>query len=90
MCGIAAALLAGSDGGEKLDNCMAAQLVREALLMLQHRGQDAAGIVTSDERGFLHLRKSNGLVAQVFAASEDVQDLVGRVARKLRAYVIFP
>ncbi|MEB3766403.1 amidophosphoribosyltransferase [Acinetobacter sp. MD2] len=41
------------------------QLLFDALTMLQHRGQDAAGIVTCDN-GRLFLRKDNGLVRDVF------------------------
>ncbi|MHA7841408.1 MAG: amidophosphoribosyltransferase [Gammaproteobacteria bacterium] len=36
----------------------------DALTLLQHRGQDAAGIVTCDEHQ-LHMRKGNGLVRDV-------------------------
>jgi amidophosphoribosyltransferase len=36
----------------------------EGLLALQHRGQDSAGILTSDET--FHLKKGNGTVANVF------------------------
>lgn len=41
------------------------QLLYDGLLVLQHRGQDAAGIVTCDGSK-LHLRKAGGLVSDVF------------------------
>jgi amidophosphoribosyltransferase len=40
-------------------------MIFDGLTVLQHRGQDAAGMVTS-EGGRLHLRKDNGLVKDVF------------------------
>lgn len=41
------------------------QAIYDALTVLQHRGQDAAGMMTWNEGRFL-LRKSNGLVRDVF------------------------
>ncbi|PKG56247.1 amidophosphoribosyltransferase [Shewanella sp. Choline-02u-19] len=41
------------------------QTIYDALTVLQHRGQDAAGIVTVDGYAF-RLRKANGLVKDVF------------------------
>ncbi|MGY4677030.1 amidophosphoribosyltransferase [Pasteurella sp. P03HT] len=42
------------------------QLIYDALTLLQHRGQDAAGIVTVDDENRFRLRKANGLVSDVF------------------------
>jgi len=42
-----------------------AQVLYDALLVLQHRGQDSAGIVVCDENK-LNLRKDNGQVSDVF------------------------
>lgn len=58
MCGIVALLLANEDSWVN-------QMIFDGLTVLQHRGQDAAGMVTADRRR-LHLRKDNGLVRDVF------------------------
>jgi len=49
----------------------------DALTVLQHRGQDAAGMVTCNE-GRFYLRKDNGLVKDVFR-SRHMQRLVGNM-----------
>jgi amidophosphoribosyltransferase len=41
------------------------QAIYDGLTVLQHRGQDAAGIMTCDDN-HLYLRKDNGLVSDVF------------------------
>jgi len=56
MCGII--------GISKIEDGAAVE-VYDGLLMLQHRGQDAAGIVSFDGSRF-HERKDNGLVKDVF------------------------
>ncbi len=42
------------------------QAIYDALMVLQHRGQDSAGIATIDTDNQFHLRKANGLVSDVF------------------------
>ena len=41
------------------------QILYDGLLVLQHRGQDAAGIVTADGASF-HMHKGGGMVRDVF------------------------
>ena len=53
------------------------QEIYDALTVLQHRGQDAAGMVTSDGHR-LHLRKATGLVQDVFQ-QRHIDRLVGNV-----------
>lgn len=48
------------------------QAIYDALMVLQHRGQDAAGIVTCDH-GKLHLRKDNGLARDVFDTEQMIK-----------------
>lgn len=54
------------------------QSIYDALTVLQHRGQDAAGIVTIDENNYFRLRKSNGLVQDVFQY-QHMQRLQGNI-----------
>lgn len=56
----------------------AAELTYYGLFALQHRGQESAGIVTSDGRGF-HIHKGMGLVPQVFDGAA-LQTLTGQIA----------
>ena len=53
------------------------QALYDGLMVLQHRGQDAAGIVTY-EKGRLYLRKANGLVRDVFH-TRHMQRLKGEI-----------
>jgi amidophosphoribosyltransferase len=51
------------------------QTLYDALLLLQHRGQDAAGMATSHGNRF-HVHKARGLVRDVFR-TRDMRSLVG-------------
>ena len=55
MCGIVGVV----------SNAPVNQLIYDALLLLQHRGQDAAGIVTQQQRKFF-MHKAKGMVRDVF------------------------
>jgi hypothetical protein len=59
MCGILALLLSSQSAS-------AAPEINEALSLLQHRGQDAAGIVTCGPGGRFYQCKANGMVRDVF------------------------
>jgi len=48
----------------------------QGLLAVQHRGQDAAGIITFDGR--FHIKKGNGLVRDIFSI-ENVKRLTGHI-----------
>src|SRR5450432_3685182 len=52
------------------------QLLYDGLLLLQHRGQDAAGIVTS-EGAMFHMHKGRGYVRDVFH-TRNMRELVGK------------
>jgi len=54
------------------------QSIYDALTVLQHRGQDAAGICTIDAINCFRLRKANGLVSDVFEARH-MQRLQGNI-----------
>jgi len=57
----------------------AANLAYLGLHALQHRGQEGAGIVTSDGT-HLHVHRGRGLVADVFGRRENITALEGHIA----------
>ena len=68
MCGIV---------GISAETNVAAEIY-DALLMLQHRGQDAAGMVVCDENDKLNSRKSMGYVRDVFQ-QRHMDKLIGNI-----------
>ncbi|CEP10930.1 hypothetical protein [Parasitella parasitica] len=69
MCGISALILADANGAACPD-------LFESLGLLQHRGQDAAGIVTCAAKGRFYQCKGNGMVRDVFNEKQ-LSNLVG-------------
>ncbi|EPY53167.1 amidophosphoribosyltransferase Ade4 [Schizosaccharomyces cryophilus OY26] len=69
MCGILALMLADR-------HSQACPEIYEGLYSLQHRGQDAAGIVTAGNKGRLYQCKGSGMVSDVFTQSQ-LRQLVG-------------
>jgi len=54
------------------------QDIYDALLLLQHRGQDATGIATAEPSGVMHMAKAQGMVREAFR-TRDMRSLLGNV-----------
>jgi len=68
MCGIAGMVGQGS----------VAQEIYDALLLLQHRGQDSTGIATAEPSGVFHMHKAKGQVREAFR-TRDMRALLGTI-----------
>ena len=68
MCGIAGVYAKEHIGG----------VLYNALTMLQHRGQDGAGIATIDNDA-IYMRRRNGLLSEVFSQEKHLNDLQGNL-----------
>ena len=69
VCGILGLLLHDS-------NIDAAPEICEGLSLLQHRGQDACGIITCGPKGRFYQCKANGMVRDIFDANS-ISRLIG-------------
>ena len=68
MCGIVGMVGQGSVNQE----------IYDALLLLQHRGQDSTGIATAERNGVFHLFKAKGQVREAFR-TRDMRGLLGDI-----------
>lgn len=66
MCGITGVILADTNASANAE-------LYEGLGLLQHRGQDAAGIVTCGAHGRFYQCKGNGMVRDVFPGNQLVK-----------------
>ena len=68
MCGIVGMVGQGSVNQE----------IYDALLLLQHRGQDSTGIATAEPNGVFHMHKAKGQVREAFR-TRDMRALLGNI-----------
>lgn len=54
------------------------QEIYDALLLLQHRGQDSTGIATAENSGVFHIFKANGQVREA-VRTRDMRSLLGNI-----------
>ena len=71
MCGIIAVI-----HGDPASTSAAVE-IHDALYLLQHRGQDACGIVSCGSKGRIYQCKGNGMASKVFHDGSRVADLPG-------------
>lgn len=72
MCGILGCIISDPEGFACAD-------LGEGLNILQHRGQDAAGLVTCGSKGRFYQVKGNGMVSAVFRGPEVLNGLQGNM-----------
>lgn len=72
MCGILGCIIADPAGFACAD-------LSEGLYISQHRGQDAAGMVTCGPKGRFYQVKGNGMVSSVFGGPTVMQGLIGNM-----------